>query len=285
MIQLRFFTGALITWLVLFLNIERAFPDANIASFVYLYAPFSAVLLLFSPRILSILKPWHLTAGIVAVFFVIKYSLGYRILGDAWVITTAEVAILIFTAYLAKRIALLVHEFEKTVAKLTFQQIGLPPRLYETVDNEELYREVKRCRRFKHPLSLLVVRSQTNSEQARVSELLLEIQKSFAHRYVQARMAKLFSDHLRDSDLVVVQKDGLMILLPETEEQDARRLVEKIRDLALKDTGIDISAGIAEFPNRAVTLSGLIDFAMSSLQQEQAFEQASADSRLNKAQP
>ena len=66
MIQLRFFIGALIAWLVLFLNIERAVPDANIASFVYLYAPFAAVLLLFAPRILSVLKPWQLIAVIVA---------------------------------------------------------------------------------------------------------------------------------------------------------------------------------------------------------------------------
>jgi len=268
MIQLRIYTGALIAWLVLFLNVERLYPEANIASFVYVYAPFAAVLMLFAPRILAVLRPWHLTAAVVTLFFPLKYALGYRILGEAWVITTAEVGILVLTVYLAKRIALLVHEFEKTVAKLTFQQIGLPPRFYETADNEELYREVKRCRRFKHSLSLLVVRPEIDAESVRFSELLLEIQKSFAQRYAQARMAKLFSDHLRDSDLVVVQRDGLMVLLPETREEDAQRLVEKIRALAHKDTGIDLCAGIAEFPTRAVTLSGLIDFAIGSLQRE-----------------
>ncbi len=199
------------------------------------------------------------------MFFVLKYSLDYKLLGDEWVITTAEVAILLLTAYLAMRIALLVQEFEKSVEKLTFQQIGLPPRLYETTDNEDLYREVKRCRRFKHPLSLMLVRPELGAGPAVVNELLLEIQKSFVHRYAQARIAKLFSDQLRDSDMVVVQKDGLMVLLPETDAQDARRLLEKIRSAACKDAGLDIVAGIAEFPTRAVTLSGLIDFALSDL--------------------
>ena len=262
--QMSFFT----IWLLLFFNIERLVEMINIASFVYIFVPLVATLILFAPSLIqSIDKKWLLLSCII-LFFIIKHLAGYQILGKNLPITITEIFSIYISCYLANNLSLRIREFEDMVATLTFQQIGLPPKLYESTDTEDLYREVKRCRRFGHPLSLMIVKPSYDKEQMKSSQIIKEIQSAFASRYVQVRLTKLYSEKLRDTDLIVINDDDIIILLPETSEKDASIVLDNIKEKALAELNIDVVCGLSSFPNHSVTLNGLLSFAGKDIEEQ-----------------
>lgn len=268
MIPLRSWISAFLLWLILFFNIERLTEVVNLASFVYVYAPLMAMVVMFGSKFLRILSETFFTLILLVIFLGLKMVFGYPIGGQNLPITITEIACIGITYLFVKKISTIVSDFEDTISNLTFQQIGLSPRLYETTDTEDLYREVKRCRRFKHPLTLMIVRSDFDPGKLASNKMLLEMLKGFSTRYVQARLGKIYSEKLRDTDLVVIKRDELVVLLPETSRDDAHRLLTKLKEHALKDLDIDLYCGLSFFPDNAVTLNGLIDAATSDLEQQ-----------------
>jgi hypothetical protein len=255
-------------WLVFFFNIERLTEVVNLASFVYVYTPLVAMGVMFGSKLFRILSEIVLMLILLGIFLLLKSAFGYPIWGQHLPITITEIACIGITYLLTKKISTIVSEFENTISNLTFQQIGLPPRLYETTDTEDLYREVKRCRRFQHPLTLMIVRSDFDPRKFGSSKMLREMLTAFSTRYVQARLGKIYSEKLRDTDLVVIKRDELVVLLPETSREDSRKLLAKLKEHALKDLEIDLHCGMSFFPDNAVTLNGLIDSAASDLEQQ-----------------
>lgn len=268
MIALRFWISAFLLWLVLFFNIERLTAIVNLASVVYVYTPLMAMGVIFGSTFVRSLSETLLTLILLVIFLCLKMAFGYGIWGQSLPITITEIACIGTTYLFAKKISTIVSDFEETISNLTFQQIGLSPRLYETTDTEDLYREVKRCRRFKHPLTLMVVRSDFDPGKLASNKMLVEMLRGFSTRYVQARLGKIYSEKLRDTDLVVIKRDELVVLLPETSREDAHTLLNKLKEHALEDLEIDLYCGLSFFPDNAVTLNGLIDSATSDLEQQ-----------------
>jgi len=266
MLKLRTQLGLLIIWFIFFFNIERLAEVINIASYVYILSPIISALIIFAPKLVSGLgHPWLLSLS-TALFFILKYAGGYPVGGSHLPITITEMFSLYLTYYLSTGVGASIQDFEKMVTDLTFQQIGLPPRLYESTDTEDLYREVKRCRRFGHPLSVMIIKPEYDAQQVESSRILKEIQSAFATRYVQVRLAKLYSDRLRDTDLIVIHDNEIILLLPETSEKNAKTLLEGIKNEAMSGLNIDVSCGLSNFPNHSVTLNGLLNIAGKNLQ-------------------
>src|SRR5690606_1051028 len=144
------------------------------------------------------------------------------------------------------------------------RQLGLPPRVYESPDAEDLYREVKRSRRFQHPLSLLVIKPRLDPTSVRLNDLMLDLQRAMSARYFQARLVKFLSEELRDTDLVAIDGDDFVVLLPETAERDASDLLERLSRQAYQELGIDLAAGLASFPDQALTFTALMEAARRS---------------------
>ncbi len=265
MLRLRLAIGAVAWWLFLFYNIERINEPINIASFVYVLAPLSASVLMLMPRFF---KRWRLAFWIMStlvVYFAVKVWLRYELFGTSLPLTVTEVASLVITLLLVGQLANVVSDFEETIANLTIRQIGLPPRLYDTVDVEELYREVKRSRRFQHNLALLVVNPKIDPKHIDVSKTLLEIQKTMINRYIKARVAKLLSEELRDCDLVAQHGSGFAIVLPETRSDEAKRIAQLLAKHSKETLGVELEVGMASFPETALTLGGLLDAATDNL--------------------
>ncbi|MBU0969301.1 MAG: hypothetical protein KKC20_01580 [Proteobacteria bacterium] len=271
MIKLRAWICAFLFWLVVFFNMERLAEQVNMASFVYIYIPLIAVLVLFLPKILDLISEKLLILILVILFFMQKLALGYLIFDRNLPITIMEICCIGITYYFARTIGKMVADFEEAIASLTFQQIGLAPRLYDTTDTEDLYREVKRCRRFQHPLSLMIVRSRPIDSDSRTpNKLLKEMLGSFSTRYAQARLAKMYSDKLRDTDLVVLKKDELVVVLPETTSENAQKLLNNLRERAKEELDLELFCGLSSFPDHSVTLGGLLEYAGSDLEQDLA---------------
>lgn len=268
MLRLRTLITLFFVWLIFFFNIERLAEMVNLASFVYIYIPLAGCLIIFWPKAIQAIGLRMFLVLTLVGFFILKNLLGYEILGSAMPLTVTEVFALKVTIYLSNKISHYARDVEETILNLTFQQIGLSPRLYDSVDTEDLYREVKRCRRFQHPLAMMVIQPEINADSLPYSKFLQEMQAVFLNRYIQARVAKLFSDKLRDTDLVIIKNDGLIALLPETTPGDAEQLLKQMSALASRELDIKLNFGLSTFPENSVTLTGLLDYATSDLEEK-----------------
>jgi hypothetical protein len=262
MIKLRLWLGLLAWWLFLFYNIERITEQVNIASFLYVYILFVAGAVVALQRLFK--RRWAFVPYNVLVligFLVIKWLLGYDLFHEGLLLTITEAVAIVVTLVIVWQVGKVIWEFEDTIANLTFQQVGIPPRVYETTDTEDLYREIKRSRRFRHDLTLLLVRPNYDLPKATISALLADLQKRMLKRFIQVRMARMMSDVLRDSDLIVLSEGDFIVLLPETTETESAVLVSRLKKLASSELKVDVNIGSAEFPSKALTLRGLLDTA------------------------
>jgi hypothetical protein len=269
MLRLRTGLIALALWFFVFFNLER-FDAVDIASFVYLLVPVSIGVLLLAPKWFAHDRLLLLIVPVLAVYFALKVLLHYPIYGGPALATiVTEVVSIVLSLMLVRQIIYIVLDFEDTVAKLTFRQIGVPPRLLASVDTEELYREVKRCRRFQHPLSMVIVQPDIDPKAIDLSAVLEDVKATIAMRFVQARLARLLSDELRDCDLIAQHGDGFAVLMPETPAGDAERIIDLLRSEARTRLGMDLRVGASSFPDRALTLGGLIDAATDNMNDQQ----------------
>lgn len=266
MLKLRILIGVTIWWLFLFFNIERVDAYLNITPFVYVLVPIAAVGMTLIPSRISQRSPLFTIIPVLIAYIILKWALGYSLFERALAVTVTEITGIVLTLLLLREILLIVRDFEDTIADITFRQIGLPPRVYETPDAEDLYREVKRSRRFKHPLSLMLVKPRFDPNNVGVNQLVLETQRAMSSRYMQARLAKFLTDKLRDTDLVAIDGEDFIVLLPETTEDIASQLLTDIGELAYEEMGVRLNIGLAAFPEKALTFNGLIDSARSSLE-------------------
>lgn len=265
MLQFRLRIVLLILWLFLFYNIERINEPIDIASFVYALIPAAATVILLVPRLFGRKSFVFIFVPSLIVYFLLKRLLGYGFWGEALPITVMEIAAISLTLWFVNDIAYISWDVEDTIAHLTFRQIGIPPRLYEGLSAEDLYREVKRSRRYKRPLALLVVRPDFDPSALELNKILHDLQKRMAKRYIQAQLAKLFSEELRDSDLIALQSNEYVIILPEVEAEEAEKQVGRLTDLAAQRLGVKLSIGMADFPAKGITLNGLINAASRNL--------------------
>ena len=78
--------------------------------------------------------------------------------------------------------------------------------------------------------------------------------------------AQLFVDSTRDSDLVFrYGGEEFAIILPQTEQQNAKRVGERLIEMVRRQLPVTISIGLATFPEHAQTKNDLINRADKAL--------------------
>jgi hypothetical protein len=281
MFKLRYGLAVNIVWFSILYNIERLNEPINIATFVYLLIP-SAILILTIFSFFHEKKKFNLfTLLIIIVFLILKSTFGYEVWGDALAITVFEAVCVFISLWLYQYYVHNVFEFENMVNKLTFRQLGIPPRLYVSRDAEDLYREVKRSRRFEHPLSLYLLEPVITDENIEHSIIMKDLQAMMLKRFIQAQLANIISDSIRDTDLIVQEGNGFALMFPETNADEAAKLIEYVRDAVNKQIHVDIQVGRAQFPDNAITLNGLFQEAQNRLENAQNHKTMDNDDNLN----
>src|SRR5690606_13005648 len=263
MFKLRLLVALTIWWLFLFFNVERMDSTLNLTPVVYVLVPVAAVMTVLIKQI-STKNALYTIAPALIVYAVMKRLLGFTLLERSLAVTFTEMTSIVITLLLVREVLIALQDFEDTIDHITFRQLGLPPRVYESPDAEDLYREVKRSRRFQHPLSLLVIKPQLDASSVRLNDLMLDLQRAMSARYFQARLVKFLSEELRDTDLVAIDGDDFVVLLPETSEQDASDILGRLGRQAYHELGIDLAAGLASFPDQALTFTALMEAARRS---------------------
>lgn len=263
--KLRAWLAILLLWLFVFYNLERAVDTIHISGLVYIFVLLASGALALVPRIFRRIPLFYYLVFLIIIYLAVQAVRGHDIIDDAFPATAIELASIIISLFLVKQVAKIIWDIEGTIENLTFQQIGIAPRLYESTDSEDLYREIKRSRRFRHHMTVFVIRPSYDQDKVKLSRIMEELQKTMVQRYVHARLARSLSDTLRDTDLIVVENNDFIIMLPETTMEEADTVMKFITKTVEDDLAIDLQVGVAGFPDEAVTLSGLIDTALNRL--------------------
>jgi len=128
--------------------------------------------------------------------------------------------------------------------------------------------EFARSRRYHRPLSLLIFQVVVENNNI-YRELFRSFQRELLNRFSSARMAQLIGERIRQSDLLIRDRQGLFfILCPETDEEKAALLGKRVL-VALEDgTGLKVIWGYSSFPTEALTFEELIYNARARLKEK-----------------
>lgn len=263
MTKLRMRIALLLTWLLVFFNIERFHEPINIASFVYVLAAMIAIVVVVL-RGETRIRFGALVGAMLALFLALKWGLGYSILGAGLPLTVTETCALLITAVLVGLIAQGIREFEENAQQVLHMHFDShTPDL--DVSQIQLYREVRSARRHGRPLSLLALSVSNATSPALVARYLEEIQQRGIRKYIDARLAQLINGSISDCDILAYRDDCFFVLCPELSGDAAQEVVQRLELGAREQLGLELNIGSACFPDEEVTLGGLLDKAAGAM--------------------
>ena len=198
----------------------------------------------------------------IGKFFVFLYWTTWDI-NSAYLII-AEVTLIWLGVLLAYRAGVYMEDFENAVRNITFSDEEEARELDKTI--EDIRVEMYRSRRYNHPLTMVVIEPETIPLNMDMSIAIREVQRSMFERYFTVNMARAIQQNLRLVDIIIDLDKGkrFAILYPETNRENVIPLVERVYKTA-KEMGITIRAGLASFPENAVTFDELLKYSVDKL--------------------
>ncbi|NIS23065.1 hypothetical protein GWN15_11645 [candidate division KSB1 bacterium] len=156
-------------------------------------------------------------------------------------------------------------------------QLGAVPTFRRTLP--QLSNELARVRRYNRPLTLIVLRIESD-------QLLLDLKRSLVaetgngsvssyHNIMQtiqlvfSLVGSILSESLRESDIATydVSNNQYVILLPESDLTQATQTVRRLKKLLFKRTAGHLVAGIAQFPSDGLIIEDLVRKAVEECTQ------------------
>jgi GGDEF domain-containing protein len=262
MLQLRATNLVLIVWIAFISNVERLFPDFNLASFVYILVGLTAAIIVFLPKMRDVAYI-EIAALTVPGFLILKWLLGYGVVGDNFTLTVTEGLVLCLTTFLSWCVARQIDDFLKMAGQMvavesTMQNLSLK------ACEARMYGEIQRARRFHRPLTVASVQFDQRFDSVRWEELSQHARDEVAKQYLQARLAVVMSEFMEPGDIVANKGGQFVIVFPERERSEASEVLSKISDAVTCEVGVNLRCGLAEFPDEECTLTGLISRAESA---------------------
>jgi hypothetical protein len=256
----------LATWLVFLFVLDRALDPISISNisvgliFIILIATLG-----FSNK--AFLSLWGIVIFPIIVLFVTKYLTG-KLLGDlSSFLAIIEAFILVMTAILARWVSLALGEFETSVAKSILGRIE--DNVLTTLAGQgSIYREVRRARNHQRPLALVSIGVEEKSLKLIDEEMIRNIQLSMLTQYKLQGLSKLLCNELEDCAVIVKETDRFLAVLPETKPEELPTVLERLRQKASTQIGINLKIGVANLPNDSYTFEGLVERATQAMQSD-----------------
>lgn len=244
-------------WLFLLFNIERLFETINLASFTYALATAAGVLpLLFRSARRELLGVT--IAASEVVFVVAKCGLGYSISWETLPITFVEASALALTILLMARIGRNTDRFEESSNGLLKLDAGRSaPWLEDMWDDMD--RELRRARRHERPISLLRLRVAADRLQGAVPNLFQQFEEDMIDSYTRGRVADLLAKESKADDVIAIDREGFLLLLPETTVECAEIVAERLRGRLAEEFGLNLVSSACGFPEQELTLAGMLE--------------------------
>jgi GGDEF domain-containing protein len=266
---MRWHIVALIIWLAIFFNIERldigSANTINLAPEVYVVGLLAVLIPMVSPfRQRPVWLSMGAALALLAVGLFINPVPDFG--GFYTYLTLVEIFMVLVTVALAYRASGALEEFRQAVETMTLSEKG--SRLHTLASAHDLVQtEMSGSRRTQRPLSLVLFQADATSLNAMMHRFVAELQRSMMQRYVLAMAARVISRSLRRTDLIIEDhKPGRLVLVaPETPQEAAEVLGDRLVRLLQQRLGITARYGVASFPQQALTFEDLLHRAEEQL--------------------
>lgn len=258
----------LVAWLVFFYNLERVskyVTEARIdllTAYSYAFVAVIALVTLGLPGLQRFPLPL-LAAGGPSIFLVSKALLGYPLWGVALPVTVTELCAVLVTGMLSRHVIMAVREFEASIVNFTIKRVGHDTRSF-SVEQSEMYQELRRARTFNRPLALLTVEPEAQTFQVVVEKMVEEVQRATKKQYALAALAKALREQLGPYSLIAQDCDRFLVMLPEISREDIPRMVSQVRARVLDSLGLELRVGTATRPE-VETFDELVESANASM--------------------
>ena len=257
--RVRFLVAVLIAWLFLFYNLERISKPIDISDVAYTFVP-AMIIVVVLGRNLRKLPLWLLLMLPIPVFLALKAAVRSSMLGASLPLTVTELCATMLATVLAREVSKALSEFESAVAYITIRQIGkLPESLLAGQD--EIYKEVRRARRFQRPLTLMAIRIKEESIEVALDRMVQQVQQAMMRQYVTSSVSKVLCDELDDCNIIAQNNDHFIVALPEVMPGTLPDLTRQLRGAIAQTVGVALQIGTASLPHDATTYEGLLEKA------------------------
>lgn len=264
----------LVVHLAIFFNIDRldvAGKDPlNLEKAVFVLCVIAVVMIL-SFQWLKILRPPMLILLWTAAYFVTKLILITRrpLIGGVYTyLSFMELGLLLIAVMLARNVALNVEDFNQALENFAFASIFKIKRLPEA--QREIEAEMYRSRRFRRPLSIVVLDQESRGGRPKFNKLVQDAQRALMEHYVSAMIVKGLSAQLRQTDILLAhdKKGRLIIVSPDTDNGGAEAFIGRLR-AATQNDAFSVNFGAATLPNQALTFEQLLECAVTDLERRE----------------
>jgi len=253
----------LISWLVAFYLITGLFHLIALSYIALLLVFFTAIVMLAVPHMVRV-SLWLITLipiGILLGGMLWMGNLSDDLLTVSTVLVISAIAI---TVIFSRWVSLALTEFENSVANISLGQRD--PLAQPAIPGQgSIYREVRRARNHQRPLALISISIDENSIVPQAERLVQEIQLSMSKQYALAGLSKMLCAELEDCAVITQNEDHYLAALPDTTIEDVPYVVERLRQKACKQVGVEIKIGVATLPRDSYTFDGLVEKATEEM--------------------
>lgn len=252
----RIWTITTICWFFTLFNIERVFPQIDVASFVYGLCTLIGVSMLAFPSLRR--QQFGLVTLVFGMLWILgRYWLGYAVTLDSLPIALVEAYSLIVSQYLCLKVAQNTEEFEVASGQMldVLRATSIPDfKRSEGV----MIEEIRRARRHERPLTFISL-TPGNVRQSALAALVQKLTESLSKEYVVGSISRILKSDTKTHDLAVRVGDQILMLLPETSSQQAESMVTRIKTSIHQRLGVPMASEVYAFGVDEVTLSGVLD--------------------------
>ena len=276
----------LVLFLAVFFNFERILPGdmglPAIGSFVYVLSTIAIVFTILL-RMFTKMQPVYMTLmwSLFYLFLKLAVFTGTPFWGQNFGFATLiEIGFLLVGVTLAHAVGSQLQDFHHAVEKITFAHSPESRKFDDEIEN--INSEIYRSRRYNHPLTMILFQPARDSREMFLNNAVQEVYQSLTSRFVAISVAKVLRENIRRSDHLLEQpeKGRYIVLTPETDKEQAVRVIEKIREAA-HSLDTDVTVGVSSFPEDALNLEDLLKEVEVDLKRNQAMRIDAAQNDVN----
>jgi hypothetical protein len=257
--KIRFRVIILILWFISFYLFDRLLEPIAFSNLAIVLVIAVAIFNIAFPRLSGVSK-WASIFIPIILLIGIKFVTGELLGNQNLLLAVLEVSAIVITTVLVRWVSLPLIEFEKVVTQITY---GQPEKATEPIltGHETIYREVRRARNHQRPLALISVGIDEKSIVMDGEQNAQEIQFYMIKKLKLSGLSKILCRELEDCAIIVKENNHFLAVLPETMPDETLVVMERLRQKASVELGVDIKLGKATLPQDSYTFEGLVDQA------------------------
>jgi hypothetical protein len=255
-----------ISWIIFFGILSGLSNPVVFGNFTIMLV-FVMVVAVFAIPQMSKIPLWAIIFFPIVILVVIRSMIGDLSSDLAIIVTVIQASSIALTTILARWVNGALAEFENAVANITLGQ--RETRLEPVVSGQAaIYREVRRARNHQHPLALFSISVDERTIDPVVEKLAQDIQRSMMKQYKLRELSIMLCDELEDCSVIVQDTDHYLAVLPDTKPEEIPIVVERLRQKACNQIGVEIKIGVASLPYDSYTFEGLVERAAREMQND-----------------